>query len=111
VGGGRQDEERGGEKEQGGQERDVEGGGGGGGLTKKDLRELMASLLPRLSVEPLSRPLALNSALSLRATTLSSTSLMSALKGLSYKIRFLLPVLGYWSELCSYWLTQNRRCL
>ena len=22
-----------------------------------------------------------------------------------------LPVLGYWSELCSYWLTQNRRCL
>jgi hypothetical protein len=21
-----------------------------------------------------------------------------------------LPVLGYWSELCSYWLTQNRRC-
>ncbi len=22
-----------------------------------------------------------------------------------------LPVLGYWSELCSYWLTQNQRCL
>ncbi len=22
-----------------------------------------------------------------------------------------LPVLGYWSELCSYWLTQNGRCL
>jgi len=22
-----------------------------------------------------------------------------------------LPVLGYWSALCSYWLTQNRRCL
>jgi hypothetical protein len=22
-----------------------------------------------------------------------------------------LPVLGYWSELLSYWLTQNRRCL
>ena len=22
-----------------------------------------------------------------------------------------LPVLGYWSELCSYWLTENRGCL
>jgi hypothetical protein len=22
-----------------------------------------------------------------------------------------LPVLGYWSEFCPYWLTQNRRCL
>ncbi len=74
----------------GGEKGMLNGGGvGGGGRYQKDfLEELAASLLPRLSVEPLRRPLALNSALSLRATTLSSTSLMSALKGLSHETDF-----------------------
>jgi hypothetical protein len=47
-----------------------------------------------------------------------SVALEGRLVGCLYNVQItirqrvaVLPVLGYWSELCSYWLTQNGRCL